>query len=336
MVVIPVAGKGTRAMPLTGYGAVLKPFINATEGGATVLEEIVREIGNSGLSDISIIVGKERDKDVFRDFFTPFDTDPGLKDKLRAKGLFEDIGFIEELSSFNVHFFVQSSAKGFGDAIARVCPRMERERKLGIRYRGVVVVLGDDMVYSDTPCCKQIVSAHHLTGSMVVAVQRVSYEEAKKFGVVLVDTSRGAVRPGDGFSGRAAYNVIDVEEKPDDPTPNMIKGEECYFAVLGRYVLNEEDVRYLAGQDGSPDDELDFTSLFRKNFEMERLVAVEVEGDWHTVGSSLAAQKAIIKYGIGQCGKDGRKGRDGVRLAQYAIEVMKEKGIIGAGVNIKT
>lgn len=328
LAVIPAAGKGIRAICLTGYGAILKPFINATGMGSTVLEEIVKEISSSGLSEISVIVSCEDDEKVFRRFFKPFNADPTLEDNLKSRGMYDDIKFINKLSSLNVSFFHQPVAKGFGDAIAQVYPKIEQRKDDGKNYDGIAVILGDDMVYSKTPCCKQLISAHKQTGCMIVGVQQISYEEAKKFGVVLIDTEKGGLEFKDKFLGRSAYKVIGVEEKPDDPIPNIIDGRKLYYAILGRYVLNYGDIRFLAGQDGSPNNELDFTSLFRKNINEQRLIAVEIDGDWHTVGSSLSAQKASIRYGFGQCDKDGKIGEDGRQLALYAIKVMKEEGLI--------
>ena len=324
LAVIPAAGKGTRAMCLTGYGAILKPFINATEKGSTVLEETVKEIICSGLNEISIIVNGDEDEKIFRKFFSPFEADPSLKESLTARNLQDDINFINTLSSLEISYFAQPVANGFGDAIAKVYPKVNANKD----FNGIVVILGDDLVFSKTPGCRQLISAHKQTGSMIVGVQEVSYEDAKKFGVVLIDTDNGMLDLSDDFNGKAAYRVTGVEEKPKNPAPNIVEGRKRYYAVLGRYVLNRDDISFLAGEDGTMQKELDFTSLFQKNIREQKLIAVDIEGEWHTVGSSLAAQMAQIKYGISQYGKNGDLSNDGKKLALYAIKVMRENGIL--------
>ena len=326
LAVIPAAGKGTRAMCLTGYGAILKPFINATEGGSTVLEETVKEVMSSGLNEVSIIVNGDEDEKIFRKFFSPFESDPSLRESLTARNLQDDIDFINTLSALDISYFPQPVANGFGDAIAKVYPKVNANKD----FNGIVVILGDDLVFSKTPGCKQLIAAHKQTGCMIVGVQEVSYDEAKKFGVVLIDTDNGMLDLSDDFKGKAAYRVTGVEEKPKNPAPNIVEGKKKYYAVLGRYVLNRDDVSFLAGEDGTIQNELDFTSLFLKNIKEQNLVAVDIEGEWHTVGSSLAAQMAQIKYGISQYGKGGDLSSDGKKLALYAIQVMRENGIITA------
>lgn len=328
LTVIPAAGKGIRAMNLTGYGAILKPFVNATERGATVLEEIIKELSLSSLNDISLIVANKDDEKTFMNFFRPFEAHPTLKEDLIRKGREKDVVFIDKLSTLNVTFFEQIEANGFGDAISRAYPELKQNKESGKPYDGVVVVLGDDMVYSKVPCCKQVIEAHKKSGCMIVAVQQVSYEEAKKFGVILIDTEKGKLDMGDNFPAKAAYMVTGIEEKPEEPAPNVIDGESRYYAILGRYVLNEIDIEFLNGESGTPRDELDFTSLFKKNISNQNVVAVEIEGDWLTVGSSIAAQKAAIKYALGQFGKEGETGIEGKELASYTINVLKENGII--------
>ncbi len=328
LTIIPAAGRGLRAICLTGYGATLKPFINATERGATVLEEIVRELERSGLNDLAMVVANEEDENSFTEFFRPFDRQPNLESDLEAKKKFDDIEFIKKMAALDISYFFQRVANGFGDAIAKAQPKLEQKKAEGKPYAGAVVALGDDMIYSNAPGCEQMISAHKQTGCMIVGVQQVTYEEAKKFGVVLIDTTNGGLDLGADFSGKAAYKVTGIEEKPKDPMPNIVNGNKQYYAILGRYVLNEGDINFLSGKTGTPKDELDFTTLFKMNIEKDNLIAVEIEGDWLTVGSSLAAQKAAIKYGIGQCKKGGELGSEGKQLALYAIEALKENGIV--------
>jgi UTP--glucose-1-phosphate uridylyltransferase len=328
LTIIPMAGKGTRALSLTGYGATPKSFINAAARGATVMEEIVREAEDSGLTELTIIVTSDKDQHAFETFFRPFQIDPSLEAHLMRKGLTRDLDRIRELSEIEVHFTTQREPKGFGDAVGRAAPHMQRMAEVGHPYKGAVVMLGDDLIHSSVPCAKQVISAYEASGSMVLALQQVSRKQSRHYGVVVLDTEHPTLDLGPHFCGKTAYRILDVEEKPEDPHPNLIDGEERYYAILGRYVLRQTDVEYLHAGEGTPDMELDFTGLFKRNAAEGSLIGVEINGEWWTVGNSLEAQLTAIRYFLGQYGSPGDSGKEGLKLSAHTLNVLARVGAI--------
>jgi UTP-glucose-1-phosphate uridylyltransferase len=150
---------------------------------------------------------------------------------------------------------------------------------------------------------------------MVVAVQRVSREDASRYGVILVDAQ--PLKLGAEFVGKAAYRALGMEEKPAEPTPNVIDGEDVYFAVVGRYLIRPEDMAFLTGAEGSIDVELDFTALQQHNAASRDLVAVELDGTWLSVGTPLDAQKAYLRYALAS-------GDDREELRDYARQLLAD------------
>ncbi|MDA1193072.1 MAG: sugar phosphate nucleotidyltransferase, partial [Candidatus Poribacteria bacterium] len=195
-----------------------------------------------------------------------------------------------------VHFPVQEEPRGFGDAIAHGEPMLTSGRPDGSPFNGAVIALGDDIVHAKIGAMRQLISAHAANGNMIVGVQRVSREQATRYGVVVVEPS--PLDLGDGFVGKTAYRVSGMEEKPANPTPNRINGEEVYLAVVGRYLINATDMAYLSGSEGSIYKELDFTSLLQMNARDGNLTAVELDGVWHSVGTPLESQKAFIRFAL--------------------------------------
>ena len=325
LVVVPAAGKATRAFTLTGYGAILKPFVNAVEGGATVMEGILKEADKSGLSEFVMVVANEQDREFFERFFNPLAQDPGLREYLLAKGRREQLQQLLDLARFDIHYCIQDEPKGFGDAVGRAYGQIQLQEQWNRPYEGVVVALGDDLVYSRTPAMKQLISAYEQTGHMIVAVQSVAYEDAKKYGVMKVSDPQELE---DTFCGRRAYVPTGIQEKPEFPEANLVDGEEKYFAVVGRYVLRPSDVAYLSGEAGSIEAELDFTSLLQRNIDQGELTVVEIEGEWHSVGSALDAQMTFIRYALGQYNQEGQLGEDGTELVQYTLRVLIDKGVL--------
>ncbi len=309
LLVVAAGGYATRALPLTGYGATLKCLINVGEGGATVIEEILREARDSAIQSGVVIVSSEDNAAVLRQFLDPLGEDPKFAAYLVEKGNEAAIALIEGRTRLDtVDLVVQDDPIGFGHAISLAAPRLHAGD-----FAGAVIALGDDVVHASTPAAAQLVSAHANTDSMIVGVQRVSREDASRYGVVLVDTE--PLDLGAEFSGTAGYRVKKMQEKPRDPTPNDIDGEEVYLAVVGRYLIRPSDMRFLTGAEGSIQAELDFTALQQHNAAAKELVAVELDGTWLSVGTPLDAQKAYLHYALAG-------GSDCDELRRYAADLI--------------
>jgi UTP--glucose-1-phosphate uridylyltransferase len=309
LLIVAAGGYATRALPLTGYGATLKCLINVGEGGATVIEEILREARDSAIEHGVVIVSSEDNAAVLRRFLDPLGEDPDFAAYLVEKSNESAIALIEGRTRLDtVDLVVQDEPIGFGHAISLAAPHL----KTG-DFAGAVIALGDDVVHAPTPAAAQLVSAHANTDAMIVGVQRVSREDASRYGVVLVDTE--PLDLGSDFSGKAAYRVEKMQEKPKDPTPNDLDGQEVYLAVVGRYLIRPSDMEYLTGASGSIQKELDFTALQQHNAKERALVAVELDGTWLSVGTPLDAQKAYLHYALA-----GGPDRD--ELCRYAARLI--------------
>ena len=229
---------------------------------------------------------------MFRRYLDPLGSDPKFAAYLERRGKAAETRIIADRATLRrVDLVVQTEPRGFGDAISLAAPRLADGD-----FAGAVIALGDDVVHASTPAARQLMSAHEEAPAMIVAVQRVSREDATRYGVVLVDAE--PLDLGPNFTGKAAYRAVAMEEKPAEPTPNVIDGAEVYFAVVGRYLIRPADMDYLTGASGSVDVELDFTALQQNNAAGGRLVAVELDGVWLSVGTPLDAQKAYLHYAL--------------------------------------
>jgi UTP--glucose-1-phosphate uridylyltransferase len=294
LLVVAAGGMATRALVLTGYGAKPKCLVNAGCDGATVLDEIVREALGAGLEEGVFIVASETDRAALERFFYPLRQDPLLAEHLRRAGRTKELAALGARPPLRPRVLVQVEPRGFGDAVAMAYPFLSPRE--GRSYTGAVVALGDDLVHAPVSCMEQLVSAHRQVGGMIVAVQPVARDAARRYGVVTVHPTPLAL---DGtFLGRRAYKALRVEEKPPDPEPNLLDGVETYLAIVGRYVLGTEDVAFLAGEDSSVARELDFTSLLRRNAAAGTLTAVEPRGVWVSVGTPQEAQRAFLRYAL--------------------------------------
>lgn len=288
---IAAGGYASRALTLTGFGAKPKCLVNAGTNGATVLEEILREAEESGIVDLFIVHSADRDPKILDRLFHPLEGDPHLENYLKSRGKLAELELLRSRPRFRVTYARQLEPRGFGEAVGMAYSRV-REGSFG----GVAVALGDDLVHAPVPCLAQVLSAHRQTGAFIVAIQAVTREEARRYGVVYVEPEPFPL--DETFLGKRAYRVLAVEEKPLDPQPNRLRGEEVYFAIVGRYVLNGDDVAFLASRESSLTHELDFTEVLRHNIAKKNLLAVEIRGTWHSVGTPLDAQKAFLHFAL--------------------------------------
>ncbi|TNE43452.1 MAG: hypothetical protein EP343_33440 [Deltaproteobacteria bacterium] len=309
--IIPAAGQGLRAYPFTGFGTTPKPFV--AMGSKTVFDYIMEEALASDVSSLSLIVSERSGgAAVYERYFDPFRDNPSLRETL-GKKLPEVLPAIDAVSGLEVDYVDQVEPLGFGHAVGLAWPSIDASS-----CEGVLVALGDDLVCGSFPGMKQLVEVHKQVGGMVFMVDEVTREGAKRFGVAQL----GKTLEVEG-SCREAFEVTEVVEKPQDPKPNVINGEERYFAVVGRYLLEVEDLKFLAEQNPTPGKELDFTPLFARKVEQGRLTAILPDGRFCTVGNSTDLQKSNIRFALEPFRQGGR-----ADLVQETLDALIDVGAL--------
>ncbi|MCL4544372.1 MAG: sugar phosphate nucleotidyltransferase, partial [Chloroflexi bacterium] len=165
--VIPVAGLGTRLLPVTKS----QPKEMLPVGRKPAVQYIVEELEAAGIRDILLVTGRK--KTAIEDHF---DRDPDLIQRLTASGntdLIEVLDFAEEDTSF--YYVRQSTQSGNGDAV-----------RLGRRFCGdeiFVVAFGDSIIKSNgrESVVGRMIGTHLARGvACTIAVERVPDDEAYK------------------------------------------------------------------------------------------------------------------------------------------------------------
>src|SRR5690606_27930688 len=122
---------------------------------------------------------------------------------------------VQKISSLvNIYYIRQKEPKGLGDAI--LCA------KNFIGNEPFAILLGDDIVMSETPCLKQLINTFEYDNSSVIAVQTVPDKELNKYGII---------KPNGKMLNQNLFYIDSLVEKP--------KREEApsNYAIMGRYVL---------------------------------------------------------------------------------------------------
>ena len=162
--VIPVAGLGTRFLPATK--AIPKEMLTIVD--RPTIQYIVEEVVASGIDQI-IFITSEGKSAIENHFDYNFHLDAVLKEKNKII-LGEELNNISNL--IDIVSVRQKKPLGLGHAIWTA--------RHVIGNEPFMVLLGDDMVLSKTPCAKQLLNLFEEVGESIVAVQRVPMEETPR------------------------------------------------------------------------------------------------------------------------------------------------------------
>ena len=265
--VIPAAGLGTRFLPATK--AQPKEMLPIVDKPA--IQYIVEEAVASGIKDIIIISGRNK-----RSIEDHFDKSYELEMSLEEKGKLDLLEEIEAISSLaNIHYIRQKEAKGLGDAI--YCA------KSFIGDEPFAVLLGDIVLQSDQPVLAQLIDVYEKQPVSVIGVQDVAREEVVNYGIIdplTIDKETGIIE------------VSRFVEKPAvDDAPSTL-------AIMGRYILTPGIFDILEKTTPGAGGEIQLTDAIEELKKTERILACDVEGVVHDVGSKIGFVKATIDFAL--------------------------------------
>ncbi len=265
--VIPAAGLGTRMLPISH--AVPKEMLPIVDMPA--IYYLVEEAVASGVTDVLVITN--RDKDAMEDFF---DRSVEYRDVLLAKGRREEAERLDAIAHMaNVYFLRQREAKGLGHAVARA--------RTFVGEDPFVVLYGDDIIFSRTPVCRQMMDVYEAYGRPVVGVKPVPPAWVQKYCSLQVQPVRGRTD---------LYVCNDMIEKP---APGQ---EFSNLSILGRVLLLPDIFDRLDALAPGAGGEYQLTDAMAAVAREEGLFALEFEGDRYDMGSKLGFLRANVVRGL--------------------------------------
>ena len=282
--IIPAAGLGTRMLPISK--TVPKEMLPIVDLPAVYY--LVEEAVKSGITDILIITN--RDKEAMEDFF---DHSIEYNTVLAAKGKEDELRRLREIASMaNVYFLRQRETHGLGHAVGRA--------RSFVGDEPFVVLYGDDVIFSETPVCRQLMDVYERYGKSVVGVKSVPWEDLYKYCSLKVTPTE---------CERVGF-CTDMIEKP-------AKGQEfSNLSILGRVLLTPEVFDLIDALEPGAGGEYQLTDAMAILARGEGVYALEFEGERFDLGSKIGFLKANIKRGLThpEC-KD--------ELAEYIRELAK-------------
>jgi UTP--glucose-1-phosphate uridylyltransferase len=263
--IIPAAGLGTRFLPATkAQPKEMLPIVDKP-----TIQYIVEEAIDAGIEDIIIISG--RNKRAIEDHF---DKSFELEEELKRKGSQELLSVVQDISNLvDIHYIRQKEAKGLGHAIS--CA------KSFIGNEPFAVLLGDDVVDSEVPCIKQLMSAYEEYQCSILGVQQVPTDDVSKYGIVSCKQVDEHV-----------YKVKDLVEKPEkEKAPSNI-------AILGRYIITPQIFDHLETIQPGKGGEIQLTDALKSLMSKEAMYAYNFEGKRYDVGNKLGFLQATVEFAL--------------------------------------
>ena len=203
--IIPLAGLGTRLLPLTSVFAKELLPINGKPGIEYILDECI----DAGIKEVIFIISKK--KEIIKKYFY---NDQFYKKVIKKKKDKRVIDEYKKLLKYKkmIKFVYQDKPKGTGDAVFRT-------KKL-IKDKYFLMLLPDDLIIKKN-CSKSMIKVHKKYKSCVMASMNVKRSTVSRWGIFKLKKH---------FDKNNSL-IDDVIEKP------TIKNAPSNKAVIGRYIL---------------------------------------------------------------------------------------------------
>jgi len=229
--IIPLAGLGTRLLPLTSVFAKELLPINGRPGIEYILDECIE----AGIKEVIFIISKK--KLMIKKYFY---NDKFYKDIIKKK---KDPRVIKEYKKIlkykkMIKFVFQDKPLGTGDAVLKT-------KKL-IKDKYFLMLLPDDLIIKKN-CSRTMISIHKKFNSSVMASMRVNNNEVSRWGIYNVKKKIDNIN----------FIIKSVVEKPS------IKQAPSNNAVIGRYILPKKIFNKLANLKPSKGGEIHITDAIQ-------------------------------------------------------------------------
>lgn len=264
--IIPAAGLGTRLLPNTkSIPKEMLPLVDKP-----VIQYIVEEAVAAGVEELLIITN--RGKSPIEDYF---DYAPDLEARLISDGKLREAETVRKVADMaDVYFVRQKETKGLGHAVWRA--------KSFVGNEPFAVLLGDDIMLSDTPVLKQLVDAAEANACSAIAVREFPGAEICKYSSVLMEEKLS----------EGVYRIGDMNEKP------TLEEKLSNFAIMGRYVLTPAIFDILGHTAPGRNNEIQLTDGMRELCHAEPMCAVDFEGRRYDTGNLKGYLESIIDFAL--------------------------------------
>ena len=262
--IIPLAGLGTRLLPLTSVFAKELLPINGKPGIEFILDECIE----AGIKEVIFIISKK--KEMIKKYFY---NDKLYKKIIKKKKDPRIISEYKRILKYKkmIKFVYQNKPLGTGDAVLKT--------KKFIKDKYFLMLLPDDLIIKKN-CSQSMIKIHSKYKSSVMASMQVSKKSVTRWGIYKLSKRLD----------KNNYLINDVIEKPS------VKKAPSNKAVIGRYILPKKIFNKLIKQKPGKGGEIHITdaiqSLINDN---ENFVAHNFEGKYLDCGTMKGYIKSTVE-----------------------------------------
>lgn len=258
-VIIPVAGKGTRFLPVTKtLPKTMFPVVNKP-----VIHHLIEEAINASIENILIVISEEQE--IIKDYF---DLNSKYYNSLNKE--YNELETLNNLiKNINIKFIIQDKPKGLADAIIR-CKEYIKEDPFS-------VILGDDLVISNESNygIYDLINSYNKYKASYIGIKEVKLKDTYNYGIIKF---------------KSGSNEIDyMVEKPKSNPPSN-------FAAVGRYVFTNAIFKYLESLKENENGEILLTDAINMLIEESNVYGINFRGERFDIGDHTGYVLANIKY----------------------------------------
>ncbi len=237
--IIPLAGLGTRMLPLTSVMPKELMPIN----GKPNLQYILDECIDAGVKKFIFIISKKK-LSIKKYFFN----DNFYKKIIKKK---KDPRIIKEYKKIlkykkMIKFVYQNKPRGTGDAVLKT--------KKFIKDKFFLMILPDDLIVKQN-CSKSMIQVHQKFKSSVMASMNVNKKTVSRWGIYKINKKLD----------KKNFSIKSVIEKPS------IKSAPSNKAVIGRYILPKDIFSKLKKQKPGKSGEIHITDAIQSLIKEENI-----------------------------------------------------------------
>ena len=252
--IIPLAGLGTRLLPLTSVFAKELLPINGKPGIEYILDECIE----AGIREVVFIISQK--KKMIKDYFYKDAFYKSLIKKKRDPRINKEYKKILRYKKM-IKFVYQNEPLGTGDAVLKT-------QKL-IKNNFFLMLLPDDLIIKKN-CSKSMIQIHNRFNSSVMASMNINKKDVSRWGIYKLGKK----------INKSNYFVNDVVEKPS------INQAPSNKAVIGRYILPKKIFTKLLNQKPGKGGEIHITDAIQSLIkEKNRFIAHNFSGKYLDCGS---------------------------------------------------
>lgn len=202
--VIPVAGWGTRMLPITK--SIEKSMLPV--GTRPVIDYVVQDLLLAGINDLYFVVGEQSTQ-----IQSYYRSNVQLNDYLRARGKEDMLEMIAPLKGVSIHFITQPLSRGYGTSIpvGLLNPYVKDDES-------VLVIMGDQFFYrrdGGSNAADLIRLAEEAGVTAALFGNEVPHEDVSKVGIIEKD--------------QAGHFVKIVEKPSPEEAPSNLNNSSFYL-----------------------------------------------------------------------------------------------------------